>query len=355
MAVIFSANLTISADSETEIDEFLLILPGISDMGQFDTIQKRLQKELGEMNRIISSSLETSNELMNRIVTSYLRTKGKQIRPILVILSARFFGDMNPHVLHAGAALEMLHNASLIHDDIVDETSLRRGVPTINSVWGNHIAVLVGDFFVSNALAAGIRTGNLSIISALSDLGCELSLGEIDQICNARGHSLDYESYFGMIRKKTASLFMNCVRMGAEAVGATEERYAPMIDYAELLGLCFQIKDDIFDYFSDPKIGKPTGNDLREGKVTLPLLYALQNAPEEEARPMKELITRGELSDPEIAELIEFAKRNGGIEYAFQTMRDMQARADEILLPFPDSDYKQSFRDIFEFIISRDK
>ena len=317
-------------------------------------IQERLRPELLEMNAIISDSLNTSNHLMNSIVSSYLQKKGKQIRPILVILSARMFGDVNPDVLHAGAALEMLHNASLIHDDVVDETSLRRGVPTINSSWGNHIAVLVGDFFVSNALAAGIRTGHLSIISALSALGKELSLGEIDQICNAREHHFDEESYFMMIRKKTASLFMNCVRMGAEAVNAPEAKIKPMERYAELLGLCFQIKDDIFDYLSDEKIGKPTGNDLREGKVTLPLLFAINNAPASEAEPMKELIRRGDLTAEEIRTLIDFAKRNGGIEYSFEVMRRMQAEASEILAAYPATPSSDSFREIFEFIISRD-
>lgn len=317
-------------------------------------IQERLRPELLEMNTIISDSLNTSNHLMNSIVSTYLQKKGKQIRPILVILSARMFGDVNPDVLHAGAALEMLHNASLIHDDVVDETSLRRGVPTINSSWGNHIAVLVGDFFVSNALAAGIRTGHLSIISALSALGKELSLGEIDQICNAREHHFDEESYFMMIRKKTASLFMNCVRMGAEAVNAPDEKIKPMERYAELLGLCFQIKDDIFDYLSDEKIGKPTGNDLREGKVTLPLLFAVNNAPAEEAEPMKELIRRGDLTTEEIRTLIDFAKRNGGIEYSFEVMRRMQAEASEILATYPATASSDSFREIFEFIISRD-
>ena len=326
-------------------------------MAQLGTIRKRLSKELNEMNDIIESSLHTRNELMNRVVTSYLKTKGKQIRPVMVILSARFFGEVNEDVLHAGAALEMLHNASLIHDDIVDETHMRRGEPTVNHVWGNHIAVLVGDFFVSNALAAGIRTGHLSIISALSALGCELSLGEVDQICNARDHHFDEESYFNMIRKKTASLFMNCVRMGAEAVDTPESEYLPMIRYAELLGLCFQIKDDIFDYFSDERIGKPTGNDLREGKVTLPLLYALNNGPENEAEErerMKDLIRRGDLSNDEIATLIDFAKRGGGIDYAFDVMRGMQKEAEEILSVYPDDRDKESFRDIFEFIISRD-
>lgn len=307
------------------------------------------------MNAIIHQSLYTPNELMNQVVTNYLTVKGKQIRPIMVILSAGLFGNVNQHVLHAGAALEMLHNASLIHDDVVDATTLRRGRSTVNSIWGNHIAVLVGDYFVSNALAAGIRTNNIEIISALSELGKELSLGEIDQICNARDHHFDEQSYLSMIRKKTASLFMNCAKMGAEAAGASLEEYAPLVDYAELLGLCFQIKDDIFDYSDNQEIGKPTGNDLREGKVTMPLLYALNNAPADKAEPMKDLLRRGNLSDEEIATLIEFANNNGGIEYSYSRMAEMQEEAERYLDVYPDSDWKQSFRDLFGYIISRQK
>ncbi|MDE7380847.1 MAG: polyprenyl synthetase family protein [Muribaculaceae bacterium] len=324
-------------------------------MNSLDNIQRRLAEPLEQMNRIIRESLATPNALMNEVVVNYLRTKGKQIRPILVMLAANFFGEVNNEVLHAGAALEMLHNASLIHDDIVDETDTRRGNPTINAIWGNHIAVLVGDFFVSNALAAGIRTGHLSIISALSALGQELSLGEVDQICNAREHHFDKESYYSAIRKKTASLFMNCVRMGAEAVGASEEKIIPMEEYACLLGLCFQIKDDIFDYFDDSKIGKPTGNDLREGKMTLPLLHALEVAPPEESTAMKDLIIRGDFSEAEIHTLIDFAKQHGGIEYSFDMMREMQQKADAIIATYPDSEWKDSFREIFDYIISRDK
>lgn len=323
-------------------------------MDQLTVIQKTLQKELTEMNDIIRRSLYTPNALMNRVVTSYLETKGKQIRPIMVIVSAGLFGGVNEHVLHAGAALEMLHNASLIHDDVVDETPLRRGRETINQEWGNHIAVLVGDYFVSNALAAGIRTGNIAIIASLSDLGKELSIGEIDQICNARDHHFDEESYISMIRKKTASLFMNCVKMGAEAAGATESQYAPLIRFAELFGLCFQIKDDIFDYSDNTRIGKPTGNDLREGKVTLPLLYALGHAPAEEAERMKALLRRGDLSSDDIARLLRFACENGGIEYAYRRMREMQKEADKVLDTYPDSRWRQTFRDIFSYIISRD-
>lgn len=324
-------------------------------MTSLETIHKRLSEELGRINDIIAATLRTPNELMNGVVTSYLRVKGKQIRPILVLLSAQMFGEVNRKVIDGAAALEMLHNASLIHDDVVDETDMRRGYPTINSRWGNRIAVLVGDYFVSNALKVAISTGHIDIVDAISQLGCELSMGEIDQICNVRDHDLTEASYFSMIEKKTASLFLNCVRIGADAVGAAPGEARPLIEYARLLGLCFQIKDDIFDYFDSPEIGKPTGNDLREGKVTLPLLHALATAPAPERDEMVKLLEKQELEAPDITRLIEFAKAHGGIDYAFAAMRRMQQEADVILEQYPDTEARRSFRDIFEYIISRNK
>lgn len=324
-------------------------------MDRLAEIQSRIEPELIAMNAIIRESLSSDNDLMDTVISNYLLTKGKQIRPIMVILSAKFFGDVNEHVLHAGAALEMLHNASLIHDDVVDEAPLRRGKATINNQWGNHIAVLVGDFFVSNALAAGIRTGNIEIISSLSDLGKELSTGEVDQICNVRDHRLDEDHYLSMIRKKTASLFRSCVKMGAEATGISEKEYKPLAEYAELLGMCFQIRDDIFDYYTDPLIGKPTGNDLREGKVTLPLLHAITVAPEAISKQVKEFLFKGDLNEKKINQLIDFAKKYNGIEYSFTKMREMQSQADRLLNSYPDSEWKETFRQLFDYIISRDK
>lgn len=307
------------------------------------------------MNRIIDESLSTGNEMMNGIVSHYLEVKGKQIRPLLVILGAKMFGAVSEEVLCAGAALEMLHNASLIHDDIVDETDLRRGRATINATMGNHVAVLVGDYFVSNALAVGIRSDNVNVVRALSNLGKELSLGEIDQIVTAREHRFDTTSYFNTIRQKTASLFMSCVRMGMEVAGADDKYMEPMTRYAELLGLCFQIKDDIFDYYPNPQIGKPTGNDLREGKVSLPLLKALATAPAEQSEEMKALIRRGNLTTSEIDTLVHFAIDHGGIDAAYDTMREMQQQADGIILAMPESPSREAFRSIFDYIISRDR
>lgn len=321
---------------------------------KLDVIQGRLQEPLRAMNRLISETMGTGNELMNRVVTDYLRSKGKQIRPIMVLLSAQMHGGINEHVLLAAAALEMLHNASLIHDDVVDDTRERRGRDTINAAWGNHIAVLVGDFFVSKALEVGLRTGSVTVVRGLSELGVELSTGEVDQICNARSHRFLEEEYMEMIRKKTASLFTHCMLLGADTSGKMPADTAPMLRFAELLGLCFQIKDDIFDYFpTTAAVGKPTGNDLREGKVTLPLLYALRTAPAEEAVPLRAILEAGIPAEPDIERLVDFARRHGGIDYAFSVMRAMQTEAMQILEAYPDSDARRSFADIFEFIIDR--
>lgn len=319
----------------------------------FADITNDLAPELRRLNEIIAEALATPTPLMNEIVTRYLQSKGKQIRPVMVMLSARLLGSVTDRVLHAAASMEMLHNASLIHDDVVDDTLTRRGRRTINAIWDNHIAVLVGDYFMSGALNEGVLTGSLPIVEALSELGKELSLGEIHQICNAREQQFRIADYFTAIRKKTASLFMQCARVGAEAVDAPAELSRPLVMYAEQLGLCFQIRDDIFDYFSDDEIGKPTGNDLREGKVTLPLLHALQVAPAGQSDRMKELIRRGNLTDTEIQSLIQFTKDNGGIEFAYSEMERLHTEALPWLLSYPASPTRDALRDIFTFIIAR--
>lgn len=324
-------------------------------MTALESIQQTISGELKTLNDRISSTLKTSNELMNQVVDTYLQTKGKQIRPILVLLSAKLFGAVNENVISAAAAVEMLHNASLIHDDVVDDTKKRRNKPTINSIWDNHIAVLVGDFFVSVALQQAIKTDDIRIIKTISELGKLLSLGEIDQIYNARYHKLSEDAYFEVIGRKTASLFVSCIQMGGYAVGVDDERLNKMSRFAELLGLCFQIKDDIFDYYEDEKIGKPTGNDLREGKITLPLLYALTRQDLSQHDEMLQLSRKEELNSEEINTLINFAKANGGIDYAYETMTRLRNEAMEIIAQFPDGDTKKSFISIFDYIIDRDK
>lgn len=323
-------------------------------MTNFDEIRDLISSDLERLQKIIKQSLSSNSPLLNKIVDKYLETKGKQIRPIIVVLSAKFFGaEVSDGVLCGAASVELLHNATLIHDDVIDETKQRRGHDTINNTWDNHIAVLVGDFFVSNALACAIRTNDFRVISTISELGKELSTGEIDQIDVAKHHSIDEQTYFSIINKKTASLFQSCVKVGGYSVGASDIDIANLSKFVELLGLSFQIKDDIFDYFKDDAIGKPTGNDLREGKVTLPLIYALSRTESPRHGEMRRLADSDSLTTEQIETLIDFAKAEGGIEYAYATMERLRAEARSILEPYPDNEAKQAFMSLFDYIIKR--
>lgn len=323
-------------------------------MTNFDEIRDLISSDLERLQKIIKQSLSSNSPLLNKIVDKYLETKGKQIRPIIVVLSAKFFGaEVSDGVLCGAASVELLHNASLIHDDVIDETKRRRGHDTINNTWDNHIAVLVGDFFVSNALACAIRTNDFRVISTISELGKELSTGEIDQIDVAKHHSIDEQTYFSIINKKTASLFQSCVKVGGYSVGASDIDIANLSKFVELLGLSFQIKDDIFDYFKDDAIGKPTGNDLREGKVTLPLIYALSHTESPRHEEMRRLADSDSLTTEQIETLIDFAKAEGGIEYAYATMERLRAEARSILEPYPDNEAKRAFLSLFDYIIKR--
>ena len=302
-------------------------------MTVLEDIQHTIASELSQLNECMTEALSTSNELMNEIVGNYLKTKGKQIRPILVLLSAKLFGAITDATIDAAASIEMLHNASLIHDDVVDDTLTRRSRPTVNAIWDNHIAVLVGDFFVSSSLHKAVATGDLRIIDTISHLGRILSLGEIDQINKARYHDITEESYLEIIGSKTASLFVACIKMGGYSVNASDEDIERMCRFAQLFGLCFQIRDDIFDYFEDSRVGKPTGNDLREGKITLPLLHVLSIDTLPRHKEMNELVRKDELSSEQIATLIAYAREFGGIDYAYDCMSRFRDEAVESRRP----------------------
>ena len=322
-------------------------------MTKFEEIRENLRGELAELNRIISESLRSDNALMEHIVREFLKSKGKQIRPILSILTGRLFGGNIDTIIKAAASIELLHNASLIHDDVIDESAERRGRPTINRTWDNHIAVLVGDFFVSSALICAVTSGEPRVIQVMANRARMLSLGEISQLDNTRKHFVSEQSYYDTIRCKTAALFCSCVEVGGYAANADEERLARIVKYAELFGLCFQIKDDIFDYYNDPVIGKPTGNDLREGKRTLPLIHVLANDNAPGVNEMRALSEKSHLNADEIDTLIRYAKDNGGIEYAEQKMYELRDEAFAILDEFDSTSEIQAFKDLFSFVIER--
>lgn len=322
-------------------------------MVKLEDIKRSIAPDLKALNKIIEDTLQSDSELMNSIVGKYLVTKGKQLRPILVLLSGRLFGGITDNVLYSGAAIEMLHNASLIHDDVIDRSKERHGAATINSVWDNHVAVLVGDFFVSGALSCASRAQDFNILKSLSKLGRDLSLGEINQFDTARSRNINEKAYFEIIGRKTASLFTSCVEVGGLAAGAKPEQLTVIKRYADLLGLCFQIKDDTFDYYNDPAIGKPTGNDLREGKVTLPLIHALSGERAAGGDSMNRLVHKEVLTTEDIETLIEFAKANGGIDYAYDEMKKLRDEAEKELEVYGDCDTVASLKAIFDFVIER--
>jgi octaprenyl-diphosphate synthase len=325
-------------------------------MTPLEAIRHSIAPQLQALNDRISDQLSSDNEMMNQLVASQLRTRGKQIRPIVLMLCARMFAPISESVLAAAASVELLHNASLIHDDVVDDSPMRRNQPTINFVWDNHIAVLVGDFFTSTAMQQAILTGDIRIINQLCDLGKHLSLGEIDQIHNARYHKLTEEAYFKVIEYKTASLFIACARMGCYAVNADDESTERLAEFARLLGLCFQIKDDIFDYYIvEDTVGKPTHNDLREGKITLPLLYALMREDLPENKKMLDIVSKEVLSDEDIDVLLAFARNNGGIEYSFNRMQQLRDKGAELLSTFENKEAAKDLLDLLDFIIARDR
>ena len=324
-------------------------------MDKLLVIRQPITDELDLLNKTLTETLHTNSPLMNEVINTYLESKGKQIRPILVLLCAKLFGPVPRGAIDAAASLELLHNASLIHDDVVDESQKRRGLPTINHLYDNRIAVLTGDYFVSCALACSVRTNQMAIIASLGVLGRELARGEIDQLSNAREHRLDEDAYFEVIRRKTASLFYACMQVGALAAGACEADVERLGQFGEKLGLCFQIKDDIFDYFEDKVIGKPTGNDLREGKLTLPLIHAITQGKGEENERMRALLNEEHLSAESVHTLIEYAKREGGIDYAYETMKRIRNEAVALLEGFPPSETVDALISILDYTIEREK
>ncbi len=316
-------------------------------------IRESIKEEMARLNDALSDSLKSDNSLLKSVTDYFLEAKGKQIRPRLVILSSKLFGQISRATLDAAVAVELLHSASLIHDDVVDESPARRGRRSVNSIWDNRVSVLVGDYFVSCALKAAIATGDTSIINIIAELGKELARGEIDQIETADSHTIDEERYFNVINQKTASLFSSCMKMGAISNGASEREVEILSTFGEKLGLCFQIKDDIFDYFTNEKLGKPTGSDLAEGKVSLPLIYAIRTGNDRENSDMRALLSKERLTQGEIATLIEYAKKMGGIEYAEETMKRLEAEAIAELAPFGKNEITDSLINILHYITVR--
>lgn len=317
-------------------------------------IEEPVAAEFARFNEEFESSLRSETKRLQAAIEQILRSTGKHVRPLLVLLSAKTCGSVTDCTINSAVFLELLHTATLIHDDVVDETRERRGVPSLNAIFDNRVAVLTGDYILSTALIRSIQTGDLRIIGIISNLGRDLSEGEIKQMETADESILDESCYLQVIYKKTATLLSACTAIGAISAGADKQAIEAMEKFGENIGYAFQIRDDIFDYYKESNIGKPTGNDIREGKVTLPLLYALKQE-SAKAGTMLEIVLTKDFTDEHIDQLILFAKEQGGIEYAKKRMTDFRNEAVRALDIFPDSPSRRALIDLADYIILRDK
>ncbi len=322
-------------------------------MSLIDNIRQPIAEDLKIFKKFFAQALKTDNPLLADVNEYIVEASGKKLRPILTLLSARLCGNINDSAYYAALAVELLHNASLIHDDVVDDTHERRGRSSINARWTNKVAVLSGDYMLSNSLICGTKTDNINILKSIARIGMELSDGELLQLTNMQKTEISEADYFKVIQKKTALLFATCAEVGAISAGVDSNKQQHLFRFGELLGLCFQIKDDIFDYYSDIEIGKPTGNDLQDGKVTLPLIYALQNSTDEAKNNVVAIIHSKDFTSSNIEQIMQFARSLGGVEYAEKKMNEFKIQAIHELDIFEESDYKSALIQCVEFATSR--
>ena len=311
--------------------------------------------EMEDFKHLFGESLSSSNLLLQQVIMHIRQKNGKMMRPMLVLLAAKLLGGVRPATLHAAASLELLHTASLVHDDVVDESTERRGQLSVNAIFNNKVAVLAGDYLLATALVQAGLTRNLGIIDLISSLGRELAEGELLQLSNVSNEQFSEDVYFEVIRKKTAALFAACTKAGALSVGADVEKTEFLRRFGEYIGLCFQIRDDIFDYYESKEVGKPTGNDMLEGKLTLPALYALNSTHDKEAAEIALRVKSGKATSDEIGRLIAFAKQQGGIEYAVRTMNNQRDKALELLSFVPANEVTDALAAYINYVVEREK
>ncbi|MDR1556675.1 MAG: polyprenyl synthetase family protein [Tannerellaceae bacterium] len=322
-------------------------------MDEIETIRRPVIAEYQRFSDDFLNSLSSSTLKLQSAIEKIMQSTGKRVRPLLVLLSAKACGELSDQTINSAILLELLHTASLVHDDVIDETKERRGLPSLNVFFDNRISVLVGDFLLSSALIRSVQTGNIRIMSIVSELGKSLAEGEIRQLEVAEEGILDEKSYLQVIRNKTAMLLSACAEIGAISAGATNEQISYCRLFGEFLGYCFQIKDDVFDYFADQQIGKPTGNDIIEGKVSLPLLYALRCKHDKNSLYYRQIVERKDFTPQNISDLIAFAKASGGIEYAVSRMKEYHDKAVEIINKLPDSESRRSLLLLADYVVDR--
>lgn len=312
-----------------------------------------IAEELKQFEKQFADSIKSENERIQDVIEYMMRSDGKKIRPILLLLAAKSSGAINSVTYNAAITLELLHTASLIHDDVVDESKLRRGRPSLNAVYDNKMAVLAGDYYLSTALMKSVLTSNIEMIEIVSQLGRRLAEGELNQLSLVKELIINEDEYYQVIRQKTASLLSACMKLGALSTNASRDVIDQFAYLGEVLGMIFQLRDDIFDYFEGP-IGKPTGNDIREGKVTLPLIYALKTSSDVEKEEYLEIINAYNFTDENVDKLIKFAIAKGGVEYAYERINFYRTEAEKIISTIQPEDIQKALYATLDYIIERD-
>ena len=324
------------------------------NMDYLSVIKKPITEELNHFIDLFNTSLEHQDGLLSQVLMFIKQRSGKRMRPMLMLLIAKAFGCVSEVTQHAAIGLKLLHTASLVHDDVVDESGERRGQASVNAFYDNKVAVLVGDYILSTALLHVSYTSSDRIVSGLAELGRTLSDGEILQLENISNQTISEEAYYEVIKRKTAALFEACTEIGALSVGASKDDVEQARLFGLHLGMAFQIRDDIFDYYESNDIGKPTGNDMAEGKLTLPVIHAVLSTDNGAMKDLALKVRKGEVTPEEVAQLVAFTKENGGIEYAEAKMREFKNKAigfiDEKI---QDADIKQALNAYLDYVIER--
>ncbi len=321
---------------------------------QLKDIQAPIATEMMEFEKKFRSFMKSKVFLLDQIMGYIVKRKGKQMRPMFVFLSAGTTGEISERTYRAASFIELLHTASLVHDDVVDDSNYRRGFFSINALWKNKIAVLVGDYMLTRALLLAVDNEDFDMLKIGSEAVKEISEGELLQIAKARNLDITEELYYEVIRQKTASLIAACCAMGASSSGCDKDTILKMKEFGLNVGMAFQIKDDLFDYGTE-EIGKPLGIDIKEKKMTLPLIYALSTASYSEKRRIIRIVKNNSNRPKKVQEVISFVKKSGGIEYAVKVMGDYHKKAVEILYTLPESDFRNSLEQLVQFTIDRSK
>jgi octaprenyl-diphosphate synthase len=317
-----------------------------------DSIKVPVAQQMEEFEQKFRASMKTRVLLLDKIMTYIIKRKGKQMRPLFVFLSAGATGTIKESTFRGASLIELVHTASLVHDDVVDNSNYRRGFFSVNALWKNKIAVLVGDFLLTRGLFLALEHKDYDLLGICTEAVKEMSEGELMQMEKARHLDISEDIYYEIIRQKTASLIASCCAVGASSSGASPEVVENMKKFGECVGMAFQIKDDLFDY-GDDEIGKPLGIDIKEKKMTLPLIHSLSKAPWLEKRKIISIVKNNSEDSKKVKQVIEFVKKSGGIEYANQKMKVYFDQAMTLLETVPPSEYKTSLVDLVNFTIER--